>query len=102
MRGDGRTLTPLSSWGPPFPCRPAADREQDPQEARNQRPAQAARTLRGEVEGDAQAEEAEERADGAQVGGAGRQHLGIVAEEVQPRLRPDCSGKAHRLRQREG
>src|SRR5215208_6911079 len=55
------------------------------------------RLLGGEVEAQAKSEEAVRRADDAEVGGAGREHARVIAEQSEPRLRPGRSGKADRL-----
>src|SRR5688572_6395820 len=49
----------------------AAEHGDDAQQPAEQRPAEAAGALAGEVKRDAEAEEAEERTDGAQIGCAG-------------------------------
>ena len=82
---------------------PAADDgDEQAQEPGEDRPEQTAGALGGEVEAQAEAEEAVGRSDDAQVGGAGREHARVVAEQPEPRLRPDRSGKADRLGDAEG
>src|SRR6185369_12271719 len=53
--------------------------------------------LRGEVEDEAEAEEAIARPDEAQIRCAGGEHLRVGAEESEPRARPECRSDADRL-----
>src|SRR5229473_1802519 len=55
--------------------------------AREERPEEPARALGREVEREPETEEAVRRADDAEVGGAGGEHLGLGAEEAEPRAR---------------
>ena len=66
--------------------------------ARQERPQEPSGALGGEVEREPQSEEAVGRAHDAQVRGARREHLGLVAEEPQPRVREQGRGESDRLR----
>src|SRR5215207_6587364 len=72
-------------------------RKPEAKEAGEDGPEEAAGSLGGEVEAQAKSEEAVRRADDAEVGGAGREHARVIAEQSEPRLRPGRSGKADRL-----
>jgi hypothetical protein len=75
----------------------AEDGDEQAQKTSEDGPEEAAGSLGGEVEAQAKSEEAVRRADDAEVGGAGREHARVVAEQPEPRLRPGCSGKADRF-----
>ena len=64
-----------------------------------QRPFQRAGALRGEIERHAEAEEAVERADDAQIDRAGRDHRRIAVEQPEPGLRKQRRRDADRLGQ---
>src|SRR5206468_5113712 len=65
-----------------------------------ERPAESPRALGGEVEREAETEEAVDGPDGAQVRGAGREDARIDAEETEPRARREGRAEADRLRDR--
>src|SRR5215204_6738293 len=75
----------------------AEDGDEQAQKTSENGPEEAAGSLGREVKAQTKSEEAVGRADDAEVGGAGREHARVVAEQPEPRLRPGCSGKANRF-----
>jgi len=82
----------------PVQDEPAAHRRDDEAgRARQDRPEEPARALGRKVERQPEAEEAVGRADDPEVGGARREHLGLGAEEADPRVREERRGEPDRL-----
>src|SRR5206468_5350394 len=76
----------------------SARRDDEAAQPGHERPEQAPGALRGEVERQAEAEEAVGRPDDAQVRRADSQNLGLGAEETEPLRREERGGQPDRLR----
>src|SRR5213076_355394 len=82
----------------PVQGREAAGRGDDqPRQAGEDRPEEPARPLRGEVERQPEPEEAVRWSDDPQIGAAGREHVGLRAEETDPGPGKERGQEADRL-----